>query len=85
MWKKGRATSDFAFDKNSEIFLVQRNDNSTDTVAKNSSTLDSVFEVKRRVRGHKDKINVKMANLINFYNKSMGDMDHHDWLVGLFY
>ncbi|GFV07499.1 piggyBac transposable element-derived protein 3 [Trichonephila clavipes] len=81
--KKGRVTSDFAFDENSEIFFVRRNDNSTVTVATNSSTLDSVFDVKRRVRGHKDKIKGKMINLINFYNKPMGDMDHHDWLVGL--
>ncbi|GFW58568.1 piggyBac transposable element-derived protein 3 [Trichonephila clavipes] len=65
MWKKGRFTSNFAFDENSEIFLVRRNDNSTDTVPTNSSTLDSVFDVKRQIRGHKDKFNVKMTNFIN--------------------
>ncbi|GFS99265.1 uncharacterized protein TNCV_1600931 [Trichonephila clavipes] len=25
-----------------------------------------------------------MPNLINSYNKRMGDVDHHDWLAGLY-
>ncbi|GFU04209.1 uncharacterized protein TNCV_863381 [Trichonephila clavipes] len=39
---------------------------------------------KRRVRGRKDKINVKMPKLINSYNKHIGGVDHHYWLTGLY-
>ncbi|XP_035223544.1 piggyBac transposable element-derived protein 3-like [Stegodyphus dumicola] len=85
MRKKERGTSDFAFDEKSEIFLVRWNDNSTVTVATNFSTLEPFFDVKRRVRGHKDKFNVKMPNLINSYKKHIGGVDHHDWLAGLYF
>lgn len=84
MRKKERGTCDFAYDKNSEILLVRWNDNSIVTTATNFSTLEPFFDVKRRVKGHKDKINVKMPNLINSYNKHMGGVDHHDWLAGLY-
>ncbi|PRD26597.1 UNVERIFIED_CONTAM: Mitogen-activated protein kinase kinase kinase 12 [Trichonephila clavipes] len=47
MWKKERGTSDFAFDENSEIFLVGWNDYSTATVATNFSTYEPFFDVKR--------------------------------------
>ncbi|XP_035228558.1 piggyBac transposable element-derived protein 2-like [Stegodyphus dumicola] len=82
MRKKKRGTSDFAFDEKSEIFLVRWNDNSTVKVATNFSTFEPFFDLKRRVRGQKDKVNVKMANLINSYNKHMGGVDNHDWLAG---
>ncbi|XP_035227192.1 piggyBac transposable element-derived protein 3-like [Stegodyphus dumicola] len=78
MRKKERGTSDFTFDEKSEIFLVRWNDNSTVTVATNFSTSEPFFDLKRRVRGHKDKINVKIPSLINSYNKHMGGVDHHD-------
>ncbi|XP_035205191.1 piggyBac transposable element-derived protein 3-like [Stegodyphus dumicola] len=84
MRKKERGTSDFAVDEKSEIFLVRWNENSTVTVATNFSTLQPFFDLKRRVRGHKDKVNVKMPNLINSYNKRMGGVDHHDWLAELY-
>ncbi|XP_035211459.1 piggyBac transposable element-derived protein 2-like [Stegodyphus dumicola] len=60
MQKKERGTSDFAFDEKSEIFLVRWNDNSVVSGATNFSTLEPFFDEKRRVRGHKDKVNVKM-------------------------
>ncbi|GFU25705.1 hypothetical protein TNCV_3146481 [Trichonephila clavipes] len=41
-------------------------------------------DVKRRVRGHKDKIIVKIPNLINSYNKHIDGGNHHDWLAGLY-
>ncbi|XP_035209878.1 piggyBac transposable element-derived protein 3-like [Stegodyphus dumicola] len=65
MRKKGRGTSDFAFDEKFEISLLRWNDSSTVTVATNFSTLEPFFDLKRRVRGRKDKVNVKMPNLIN--------------------
>ncbi|GFY43372.1 putative piggybac transposable element-derived, partial [Trichonephila inaurata madagascariensis] len=48
MRKKERGTFDFAFDENSEIFLVRWNDYSTVTVTTNFSTLEPFFDVKRR-------------------------------------
>ncbi|XP_035222613.1 piggyBac transposable element-derived protein 3-like [Stegodyphus dumicola] len=62
MRKKERGTSDFAFDEEFEIFLVRWNDNSTVTVATNFSTLEPLFDLKRRVRGYKDKVNMKMIH-----------------------
>ncbi|XP_035216183.1 piggyBac transposable element-derived protein 3-like [Stegodyphus dumicola] len=87
MRKKERGTSDFAFDEKSEIFLVRWNDNSTVTVATNFSTLEPIFDVKKRESGHKDKVNVKAAEiwLISYKNKHMeGGVDHHDSLAGLY-
>ncbi|GFQ69874.1 hypothetical protein TNCT_378071 [Trichonephila clavata] len=54
------------------------------TVDTSFSPLEPFFDVKRRVRGYKYEINVKMPNLINSFNKHMGGMDHHDWLDGLY-
>ncbi|GFR11771.1 hypothetical protein TNCT_660531 [Trichonephila clavata] len=81
--EKERGPYEFAFDKNSEIFLVRRNGNNTVNFVTNFSALKPFFDVKRSVRGHKDKNNVKMRNLINSYNKHMGGVDYHDWLAGL--
>ncbi|GFS57048.1 hypothetical protein TNCV_4238331 [Trichonephila clavipes] len=81
MQKKERGKSDFAFDKNSEIYLVRWNNNS---VAINLSTLEPIFDVKRRLRGYKDKVNLKIPILKNSYNKHMVDVDHQDWLAKLY-
>ncbi|GFU86286.1 hypothetical protein TNCV_369421 [Trichonephila clavipes] len=48
MRKKERGMADFAFDENSEIFLVRWKDNSTVPIASNFSILESFFDVKRR-------------------------------------
>ncbi|GFU61076.1 piggyBac transposable element-derived protein 3 [Trichonephila clavipes] len=45
--KKERYPSDFAFGENSDIFLVQWNDNSTVTVTTNLSSLEPFFNVER--------------------------------------
>ncbi|GFW35426.1 hypothetical protein TNCV_2612251 [Trichonephila clavipes] len=34
-------------------------------------------------RTNKDKVNEKLPNLINSYNKHMGYVDPHDWLAGI--
>ena len=72
MLKKERSISD----KNSEIFFVEWNNSST--VATNFSTLKSLVDVKRRVKGHKGKINVKMPYRINSYSSHMRGIDYHD-------
>ncbi|GFW97181.1 hypothetical protein TNCV_631861 [Trichonephila clavipes] len=83
MQKKEGGTYNFAFDENAEIFLVRWNDNSAVTVAINVNILESFFGVKRRIRGKKHKVNERVSNLINSYNKHMGSVDHHDGLAGL--
>lgn len=50
----------------------------------NLNTLQPFFDVKRGIKGCKDKVNEKMPNSIKFYNKNMGTVEPHDWLAVMY-
>ncbi|GFR07077.1 hypothetical protein TNCT_102041 [Trichonephila clavata] len=80
MRKKERGPTDIVFDD--KMFFVRGNDNSNVTLATHLSTLEPFLDGERRVRGHKDKTNVKVPNLKNSYNKHREFLDNHDWFTG---
>ncbi|GFS49148.1 hypothetical protein TNCV_2410121 [Trichonephila clavipes] len=86
MQKKERGMSDFVYlTKTLKFLMVRWNGNSALAVAIHFSILETFFDMQRRVRGQKQKVNMKMLNLINSYSKHMGGVDDHDWLAGLFH
>lgn len=60
MWKVERGTSDFAFDKNLMIFLMQWNENSTVTFTTHFITLEPFVEVQNQ-KQKKNKIYIKLT------------------------
>ncbi|XP_028658906.1 piggyBac transposable element-derived protein 2-like [Erpetoichthys calabaricus] len=81
MKKSDRGASEYVYDRTSEVLLVRWHDNNIVTVATNHDSIELLHDVKRRVKGQKEKSTVKMPNLIYNYNVYMGGVDHHDWLV----
>lgn len=82
MMKENRGSYDYRFDTNEEILIVKWHDNKCVTVGTNFDTVQPLSRVQRWLRDSKTKGYVPQPNVINNYNKYMGGVDHHDWLVG---
>lgn len=81
MKKEPRGSYDYRFDIKEEILLVKWLDNKCVTVATNYDTIEPVGKVQRWKRDIKARGTVDQPKLIGTYNKNMGGVDKHDWLV----
>lgn len=81
MKKKDRGYSDHRFDKNNEILCVKWHDNSVVCLLTNFDTVEPFVKVNRYSKKEKAKVAVNQPRLIHNYNKNMGGVDKHDWLI----
>ncbi|XP_066959027.1 piggyBac transposable element-derived protein 3-like [Macrobrachium rosenbergii] len=82
MRKETRGSYDYRFDTNEEVLMVNWLDNKCVTVGTNYDTVEPLAKVQRWIKTSKSKGSVPQPNAIFDYNKCMGGVDHHDWLVG---
>ena len=80
--KEKRGSYDYRFDCNEEILIVKWLDNKCVTVGTNYDTVEQTRTVKRWQKEKKAKGPVPQPNVLYSYNKNMGGVDKHDWLVG---
>ncbi|KAG8226269.1 hypothetical protein J437_LFUL004826 [Ladona fulva] len=76
-----RGYNDYKFESNNEIFIVRWKDNKCVAVATNFDTLEPTVQVMRWCKEKSAKAFVPRPALINNYNKYMGGVDMHDWLL----
>ncbi|KAG8238660.1 hypothetical protein J437_LFUL018153 [Ladona fulva] len=76
-----RGYNDYRFESNNEIFIVRWKDNKCVAVATNIDTLEPTVQVMRWCKERSAKAYVPQPALINNYNKYMGGVDMHDWLL----
>ncbi|XP_045456089.1 piggyBac transposable element-derived protein 3-like [Melitaea cinxia] len=81
MKKKDRGYSDHRFDKNNEILCVKWHDNNVVCLLTNFDTVEPFVKTNRYSKKEKAKIAVNQPRLIHNYNKNMGGVDKHDWLI----
>ena len=80
--KDKRGAYDYRFDTNEEILIIKWFDNKCVTVGSNFDTIEPLAKVQRWIKDCKSKEGVPQPHAIYNYNKNMGGVDHHDWLVG---
>ncbi|GFT58639.1 putative piggybac transposable element-derived [Nephila pilipes] len=77
-----RGTHDFYFDVKNIITAVKWNDNKCVTLATNFDIIEPLTSVSRCEKGKTEKKNkIEQPCLVNNYNKIMGGVDSHDWLL----
>ncbi|GFT81711.1 piggyBac transposable element-derived protein 3 [Nephila pilipes] len=76
-----RGSHDFYFDVKNKITPVKWNDNKCVTLASNFDIIEPLTSVSRREKGKAEKNNIEQPCLVNNYNKNMGGVDSHDWLL----
>lgn len=79
--KLPRGTYDEQLEVNNDILAVRWNDNRPVTVATNYDTIAPMASVQRWSKEKKEKVSVQQPLLIRNYNKFMGGVDKHDWLL----
>lgn len=79
--KKERGSYDSHFDTTNQITMVKWNDNTCVSLATNFDGIEPLVSVSRRQKGQKEKKLVKQPYFVSQYNKYMGGVDHHDWLL----
>lgn len=79
--KLGRGAYDFRFDSKNEIMIVKWNDNKCVSLATNFDTILPLSSVQRWNREKKERVAVSQPRAIFNYNKNMGGVDQHDWLL----
>lgn len=79
--KSPRGTYDYQFDNTGEILIVRWNDNKAVTMGTNFDEIEPLASVSRWSKEKKAKVLVPQPSLIANYNKYMGGVDHHDWLL----
>lgn len=82
MTKEERGSYDYRFDKKKEILVVKWNDNKVVSVMTNYDSVDPLTTAQRYDRKEKKRIDIVQPKLIKTYNKGMGGVDLHDWLIG---
>lgn len=80
--KESRGSFDYRYDTMSEVLMVRWNDNKCVIVATNYDKIEPLAKATRWKREAKQRVEVPQPKLIQNYNKYMGGVDHHDWLVG---
>ncbi|XP_036336238.1 piggyBac transposable element-derived protein 3-like [Rhagoletis pomonella] len=78
MKKRPRGSSDFVFDRNSEVLVTRWNGNSVVTIMPNFLKHETLRHVKRYDRKGKKMITVRQPLLIHEYNHRMGGVDLFD-------
>lgn len=79
--KSKRGVFDYRFDQNSKIAMVRWNDNRCVTVGSNFDAIEPTCSVRRWDKDKKERALVPQPQMISNYNKYMGGVDHHDWLL----
>lgn len=82
MNKEKRGSFDYQFDKNAKVLMVRWKDNKCVIVASNYDSVRPLANVSRWSRESKQRVEVPQPKLIQSYNKHMGGVDQHDWLIG---
>ncbi|GFV78668.1 piggyBac transposable element-derived protein 2 [Trichonephila clavipes] len=78
--KTSRALHDFYFDVKNKITAVKWH-NKCVTLATNIDIIEPLTSVSRREKGKAEKNKIEHPCLVNNYNKNMGGVDSHDWLL----
>lgn len=78
---KNRGTYDYCFDEKNEITIVKWKDNKCVTAATNFDYKEPLNQVSRHQKGLKEKSKILQPSTIAQYNKNMGGVDQHDWLL----
>ena len=76
-----RGSYDHRFEVNDEVLIVGRKDNKAVGIASNFDTILRDVLVQRWPSESKSRNPVAQAYVIQTYNKRMGGVDHHDWLL----
>lgn len=79
--KKPRGSYDWQFDHNNKILVCKWNDNKCVSLATNYDTITPVAQVQRWKKQEQKKVSIPQPQLVANYNKFMGGVDHHDWLL----
>ena len=81
MDKMERGTYDYRFDSKNEIFAVRWKDNKSVALASNFDRIEPLATTKRWSKELKEKVSIPQRLMIKNYNKCMGGVDHHAWLL----
>ena len=81
MKKESRGSYDYRFDATNEILIVRWMDNKCVTIGTNYDTVEPISNVLRWRKQEKTRGSVSQPHVLNTYNKCMGGVDKHDWLV----
>lgn len=79
--KEARGALDYRFDSDNQILFVRWKDNKCVTVGTNFEPVEPFSNVYRWDSEQKKKVAVLQPAVIANYNKYMGGVDHHDWLL----
>ncbi|GFW21825.1 piggyBac transposable element-derived protein 3 [Trichonephila clavipes] len=79
--KTSRGSHDFYFDVKNKITVVKWNDNKCFTLATNFDIIEPLTSVSRHEKGKAEKYIIDQPCLVSNYNKNMGGIDSHDWLL----
>lgn len=72
---------DYRLDEKNETTIVRRKDNKSVAVMTNFYNIECSSKVQRWLSEKNGKVILPQSNLINNYNKYMGGVDHHNWLL----
>lgn len=79
--KKDGGFTDHRFDKSNEILCVKWHDDNVVCLLSNLDTVEPFVKTNRYSKTEKAKVAVDQPRLIHNYNKNMGGVDKHDWLI----
>ncbi|GFR17770.1 piggyBac transposable element-derived protein 2 [Trichonephila clavata] len=79
--RKNCASHDYCFDKKNEITIVKWKDNKCVTIVTNFDYKEPLIQVSRHQKGLKEKSQILQSNTNHQYNKNMGGVNQHDWLL----
>ncbi|KAF2888687.1 hypothetical protein ILUMI_17486 [Ignelater luminosus] len=79
--KRNRGSHDYAFHGENEELLVRWNDNKCVIMATNYNTVEPMVSVQRWNKNEKAQTPIPQPAVINRYNRFMGRVDQHDWLL----
>ncbi|GFS62444.1 uncharacterized protein TNCV_1262361 [Trichonephila clavipes] len=79
--KTSRGSHAFYFDVKNKITAVKWHDNKCITLVTNIDIIEILTSVSRREKRKAEKNKIEHPCLVNNYNKNMGAVDSHDWLL----
>ncbi|CAG5029382.1 unnamed protein product [Parnassius apollo] len=81
MKKKDRGFSDYCFDKNNDVLYVKWHENNVVSLLTNFDSVEPLVKTNRYSKKEKAEVAVNQPMLFHNYNKNMGGVDKHDWLI----